>query len=74
LRGPADFPTSRANFLRNSTPKQKRSGRELEKADRDPRRLLSVALVLEHRPYSLAQPPCVLVDVNESGVLTGLRW
>src|SRR5258708_14787348 len=69
LRGAANFPTSHANYLLNSTSKRRRNGRESEKADRDPRRLLSVAFVLEHRLYLLAQLRRVLVPVNGSGMM-----
>ena len=43
--------------------------RESEKADRDPLRRLSVAFVLEHRPYLLAQLRRVRVAVNGGGML-----
>jgi hypothetical protein len=69
LRGPANFPTSRTNYSHNSTPNQRRSERESEKPDRDPRRRLSVAFVLEHRLYLLAQLRRVLVSVNGGGMM-----
>src|SRR5439155_21192111 len=64
LRGPANFRTSRASSLQNSTSKQKRNVRVSEKADSDPRRIPSVAFVLEHLLDLLSQVRLILMPVR----------
>jgi hypothetical protein len=64
LRGPANFPTLRANYSQNSTSKPKRNGRVSEKADRDSVAISFTRARLEHRLDLLAQFRLILMPVR----------